>query len=335
MTIMTEGEHRYNQLIKIFKSEAEPAFESTQQQEEIWGRQWGCPNDVGRLRAVLMHRPGDELDIVDPTKKLPEVGAYGDPAEGWYWRGSEPPKKAALQAEHDGLVALLRDEGVEVILLDRCAPGKMKACYTRDSCIGLKGGALVTRLGPPVRRGEEMPVTQTLARAGCPILRTVNGTGVLEGGSFAWLNENTAVVCISSRTNEEGARQLGEVLRAQGIELLIVEVTGYRLHIDGMLVMLDADLALINPNLLPFSFLGRLKEMGIRTIEAGPDDPTSVINCLAVRPGRIIINDTISERTEEAMIKAGCDLLKIPYENVYAGGGGIHCSTSPLIRDPL
>ncbi len=69
MPIMTEEDVRYNQLIKTFKSEPEPGFESDSEQDFVWGQSWGCRNDVGRLRAVLMHRPGDELNIVDPGEK--------------------------------------------------------------------------------------------------------------------------------------------------------------------------------------------------------------------------------------------------------------------------
>ena len=46
----------------------------------------------------------------------------------------------------------------------------MKSCYTRDAVAAVGGGAIVMRLGPRIRRGEELPVTRTLARLGCPIL---------------------------------------------------------------------------------------------------------------------------------------------------------------------
>lgn len=59
-------------------------------------------------------------------------------------------------------------------------------------------------------------MTETLARIGMPILRTIHGTGILEGGSFAWITPKVAVVGVSSRINDEGARQLGEVLRTMG-----------------------------------------------------------------------------------------------------------------------
>jgi N-dimethylarginine dimethylaminohydrolase len=333
MSIMTEGEYRYNMLIKRFPSAPEPAFESAAQQESVWGRRWGCRNDVGQLRLVLMHRPGDELRIVDPARRLDDIGAFGDPEAGWYWRGREVPPLQALQAEHDRLVATLRAEGVEVVFLDRCAPGRMKSCYTRDSVVAVDGGAIVTRMGPPIRRGEEAPVTETLARLGMPILRTIHGTGILEGGSVAFVNERTAVVGLSSRVNEEGARQLEDVLRVQGVELLRVHLTGYRLHIDGAFVMVDVDTALINPTQLPFWFLQKLEELKVRTVEVHPDDGVSAINCLAVRPGRVVASDALSPRTEEALDRAGVSTVRIPYDTMYLGGGGIHCSTAPLIRD--
>ena len=335
MSIMSEGEYRYNMLIKRFPSTPEPAFETPGQQESVWGRRWGCRNDVGRLRMVLMHRPGDELRIVDPTKRLEDLGAFGDPESGWYWRGREVPALDTLQSEHDKLVATLRAESVEVVLLDQVAPGRMKSCYTRDSVIAVDGGAIVTRMGPPIRRGEEAPVTRTLAKIGMPIVRTIHGTGILEGGSFAFINERTAVLGLSSRVNEEGARQLEDVLRVLGIELLRVHLTGYRLHIDGAFVMVDVDTAIVNPTQLPFWFLEKLKELKVRTIEVHPDDGVSTINCLAVSPGRVIMSDAVSARTLETLDRHGVTVIRLPYEAMWLGGGGIHCSTGPLVRDPV
>ena len=335
MGIITEAEYRYNMLIKTFASKPEPAFETRDEMTSVWGRPWGCSNDVGQLRLVLMHRPGDELKVVDPSKKLNDIGAYGDPESGWYWRGDTIPDLEAMQAQHDDLTSVLKEEGVEVVSIDACAPGRMKTVYTRDSVIAVNGGAIVTRMGPPIRRGEELPVTRTLANLGMPILRTIHGTGIMEGGSFAFITPKVAVVGISSRVNEEGARQIEEVLKVQGVELLRVHLTGYRLHIDGNFVMVDVDTALINPTQLPFTFLEKLKEMKIRTIEVCPEDPIWTINCLAVRPGRVLIADQVSNRTLDKLNDAGVSLRLVPYDKVYLGGGGIHCSTGPLIRDPI
>ncbi|MCR9255317.1 MAG: arginine deiminase family protein [Alphaproteobacteria bacterium] len=336
MSTMTEFEYRYNMTIKTFPSHAEPAFESDDQQEYVWGGRWGCDNDVGRLRKVLMHRPGDELGILDPTKRLEHLNSFGD-VEGqtWYWRGDTLPSLEEQQEQHDALTKALAEEQVEVVYLDRCAPGKHKSIYTRDSCIAVKGGAIVTRLGPKVRRGEEGPVTETLAKIGMPILRTIHGTGLMEGGSFVWLNPTTVAIGRSSRVNEEGTRQVEEVLNAQGVEVIRVDLTGYRLHIDGALVMIDVDTAIINPLQLPFWFLEKLPELGIKAIEIHPDDHGGVVNCLAVRPGRVLMQAGLSPRTAEILDKLGIEIVPIEYEKIMQGGGGIHCSTSPLVRDPI
>ena len=334
MSAITENEWRYNQTIKRFPSEPEPAFEAPDQLERWWGRAWGCSNDVGKLRAVLMHRPGEEVLQVDTAKRL-DFNSFGDEQAGWYWRGDVGPDLPAMQAQHDAYADMLRAEGVEVVYIDGPAKGRLKTCYTRDSVVAIQGGAIVTRLGPRIRRGEELPATRTLAGIGCPILRTINGTGVFEGGSFAWLNSKTAVVGVSSRVNEEGARQVAEVLAAQGVELIRVQLTGFRLHIDGLFVMLAPDLALCNSALLPWWFIQQLGDLGIKLIEVCPEDDGSIINSLAIAPGRVIMPDGLSTRTERELRAAGVEILQTPYDQVILGGGGLHCSTAPLIRDEV
>jgi N-dimethylarginine dimethylaminohydrolase len=334
MGAITENEWRYNQLIKLFPSEAEPAFEDEEQQTQWWGRKWGCTNDVGQLRTVLMHRPGVEVNVVDTSRRL-DNNAFGDEQRGWYWRGTEGPDLAAMQKQHDAYAAALRAEGVDVVYLDEAAPGRMKSCYTRDAVVGIGGGALVMRLGPRIRRGEELPATRTIARIGCPILRTISGTGVAEGGSFAWLNSRTAVMGLSSRVNEEGVRQVEEVLRTQGVELLKVHLTGYRLHIDGVFVMVAPDLALANITLLPFWFLEKLKELKISLIEVHHEDDAGIINSLAVSPGRVMMPEGVSDYTADRLQLHGVEVITVPYDKVVSGGGGLHCSTSPLVRDEV
>ena len=332
---MSEAGYRYDMTIKMFGAQAEPAFETPEQLETVWGRAWGCNNDVGRLRAVLMHRPGDELNVVDPAKRIPELGSFGDPEAGWYWQGDSVPPLAEMQAQHDGLAAALRDEGVEVVYLEGVTDGRIKSCYTRDSAIMVRGGAIVTRLGPRVRRGEELPVTRTLAALGVPILRTVHGTGLMEGGSFAWIDAKTAVVGRSIRVNEEGTRQVEEVLATQGVEVLRVDMGGYHLHIDGAFVMVDVDIAIVDAERLPYWFLETLWAKGIRTVELTPADNHWIVNCLAVSPGRVIMPEGGSNRTLDALGALGVEMITIPYDKMALNGGGIHCSTCPLIRDAV
>lgn len=333
MAIALSDEWSYHQTIKTFASEAEPPFESAEQQRLVWGREWGCPNDVGTLRVVLLCRPPDDLaTVVDVSKWNSELEAYADREVGWYWRHREPPDLKKMHEQHDRLAGALRDEGVEIAYVSGTVPGHIKSQSTRDQVIAVRGGAIICRMGARLRRGEEAPVTRAVAALGMPILRTINGAGIFEGGSFAMINERTAVVGIGARANAEGARQVEEVLRSLGVELLKVELNGYKQHIDGALVMADLDVAIINPIGLPFWFLEKLKTLRVRTVECRPDDPPFTVNCLAVRPGRVIMSRT-SARTVENLGKAGIEVISLDYEHVYRGGGGVHCSTAPLVRD--
>lgn len=325
----------YGQTIKLFGSHPEPAFESEAGQTSVWGRQWGCDNDVGTLRVCLMHRPGTEMEIVDRNRRIEEIGSFGDLERGWYFQSDTVPDWGAFRAQHDGLVRTLQSEGVEVVFLDSIEPDGLKSIYTRDSSIAIKGGSVICRLARSIRRGEEAHVTKTIAGLGMPVLRTIHGTGMVEGGSFAWLNHRTAVIGRSICVNEEGARQLEEVLAWQGVELLRVDLTGYSIHIDGAMTMIDVDVAIIDPDMLPFAFLEKLKELGIRTVEITAQDNHAIINCLAVRPGRVVMPRGISNRTADTLASMNIELIEIDYDKVYLNGGGIHCSTCPLVRDSV
>ena len=335
MTSSVDATHIYHQTMKMFGAVPEPAFEVRDELERVWGRAWGCDNDVGQLRVVLMHRPGDELKIVDPSKRIKAIGSFGDLATGWYWQSDSIPPVSDMQRQHDALAEALRNEGVEVVFLEGVDGGRLKSCYTRDSVISVKGGAIVCRMAPRIRRGEELTASRTLAKHGVPILRTLNGTATMEGGSFAWLNSKTAVIGRSIRVNEDGAAQVGEVLRRQGVELICVDLYGYQIHIDGALVMIDVDLAIVDPSQLPYCFLDRLKALKIRTIEITPADSSWVVNCLAVRPGRIIMPKGASNRTMDELARNKIETIVVPYDCMQLNGGGIHCSTSPLIRDSV
>ena len=330
---MSSDTNVYNATIRLFGSYPDPAFESDQRQTSDWGRVWGCDNDVGALRLVLMHRPGDEFSIIDPGMRITETGSFGDLEAGWYWQSREIPPLAHMQQQHDALVAALRAEGVEVVFLDGVDGGRFKSCYTRDSSFAIKGGAVVCRMAPRMRHGEELVATRTLARLGMPILRTVHGNGMLEGGSFAWLNSRTAVVGRGIRVNDAAIAQLAQVLAVQGVELLVVDLRGYDIHIDGALVMLDVDLALIDPQALPHAFLGELARRGIVTLELGPDDNPWIINSLAVRPGRVLMPEGLSAYTRERLDEHGVEVVTVAYDAMQLNGGGIHCSTCPLVRD--
>jgi N-dimethylarginine dimethylaminohydrolase len=319
--------------VSLCPAEAEPGFETPEQQRLVWGGVWGARDEVGPLRRVLVRSPGEEYTRVRADCWDERAQSLVDPEGMWYWEAREVPDVARVHAEHAGLVAALKAEGIDVVhVTEPVAPHLSRPIYVRDPLCTVPGGAIIGRMAPAMRRGEEGDVTKAVVSEGMPILRTIHGTGLLEGGSLVKLTPTLAAYGTSVRCNDEGARQLREVLDVLGIELLIVPLGGWSIHIDGHIGMVDTDKALVEPAGLPYWFLDRMKAEGIEAIPC-PAGEEWAINSLCLRPGRVLMCDGYP-LAREALERRGVEVVTIPYQEVQKGGGGIHCSTMELIRDP-
>lgn len=72
-------------------------------------------SEIGRLRKVMLHRPGDELLNLSPDS----LGRL---------LFDDIPFLAEAQREHDAFAQMLRDEGVEVLYLDQLTAEAIDAC---------------------------------------------------------------------------------------------------------------------------------------------------------------------------------------------------------------
>ena len=225
----------------LFPPVPEPSFENAEELEQGWGARWGANSEVGRLQSVLMRSPGAELERISAEGWDPAVRALVDPVPAWYWESDSPPDLSLVGEQYDGLVAALEAEGVEVHFAEPLSGRFSKAMYMRDPLVTVPGGAIIGRLAPRMRRGEEQSVMRAVASLGMPILRTITGTGLMEGGSFAKLTPKVAAFGTTIRCNDEGARRVQETLRWLGIELVVVPLSGFSIHLDGAFGMVDVD----------------------------------------------------------------------------------------------
>lgn len=309
---------------------AEPSFHD--ELTDVWGAEWGAGDEVGPLRRVLVRRPGDALGQVRGDAWDEAAQALVDPDGRWYYTRREPPDLGRVAAQHDGLIAALCEEGVDVVVADPLPDRFVKAMYVRDPLVTVPGGAVIGRMAVRMRRGEEASLTRIVAEQGLPILATITDTGTLEGGSFVKLRPGLAAFGTSIRCNPEGARQLAAVLARIGWELLVVPLAGYTIHLDLHLAMVDVDTALVDAPGLPFWFLERLRAEGIEAIHPDPDEAWA-LNALCLRPGRILMAEG-SPRTVQRLQARGVEVVQIPYDELHPNGGGVHCSTMELLREP-
>ncbi|KZE89859.1 dimethylarginine dimethylaminohydrolase family protein [Microbacterium sp. TNHR37B] len=309
-----------------------PAFDDTGELEATWGRRWGAADEVSRLRSVLVRRPSPGLADIRADAYSDDLDALVDPALRWYWTGRETPDLDRVAAEHDGLVDTLRAHGVEVHVADELPRTFTKSIYTRDPLVTIPGGAIIGRLAARVRRGEEQSITAAVAGAGMPILGTITGSGLVEGGTFVKVRRDTAFFGTSVRCNPEGYRQLARLLEPHGITLHRFSLPGYLIHLDMCSSMLDDDLALVNPRLAPYDYMNALRELDVELVEVHPSEEWAC-NLLVLDRRTVIMPDHLPRTAEMLADNHGVTVITLPYREILKNGGGIHCSTMELQRD--
>jgi N-dimethylarginine dimethylaminohydrolase len=312
--------------------EALPAFGETAELESTWGRRWGAADEVGTLRSVMMRRPSRGLKKVRADAYSEELGALVDPDLRWYWTGRDEPQMDLVDAQYNEFVATLERNGVEVVFAPELADTFTKAIYTRDPLVTIPGGAIIGRLAPRMRRGEEQSISATVAAAGMPILGTITGSGLVEGGSFTKVRPGIAFFGTSVRCNPEGYRQLARLLEEHDIKLTQVNLPGYLIHLDMCSVMLDDDLALVNPRLAPYDYMKALWDLGIETIEVDKSEEWAA-NMLVIDRRKVIMPDHFPRTAEMLADRYNVEVIPVGYREILKNGGSLHCSTMELQRD--
>ncbi len=289
---------------------------------ENWG-DWGVASECGRLRAVLLRRPGPELDeIVD----FDAVQMRAD------------LRPALAREQHDALAAAYRSHGVAVHYVERGRPDKPNSFFIRDLMLMTPEGAIVTRPASTVRAGEERLVAEALARIGVPILMSVHGRGTFEGADVVWVDRDLCFLAEGLRTNRAGADQVERMLHEIGVaEVVRVGLPYGAMHLDGLLNILDRDLAVVWPRRTPFAVVATLRERGFRLIEV--EDEREAQECLplnfvALAPGEVLM-PAGATRMQAAYEAAGVRCQTVEIGELIKAGGGIHCMTGFLKRDDV
>lgn len=305
--------------------------------------EFGAQTEYGRLRKVLMHRPTEDLRRITPSNK--DSYLFRDVV---YWR--------AFQREHDAFTEALRGEGVEVILLEDLLEGRDREIasrlpnlvYTRDICSVTYLGALVLRMTYQARYPEPLLVGKAMDRLGIPIALRVAPPGTVEGGDFVYLDRETLMIGFGTRTNEAGLEMVKGALLGKAIkELLAVPLPSFRVHLDGGLMILAPDLALIHkPSLEMYpAYLYSedgvelifvedfLRERGIELIYADDAEVRQFgTNIVGIGGGKCVSYEW-NERIISELEDRGMDVIRIPGSQLSLGGGGPHCMTCPILRD--
>lgn len=286
---------------------------------------YGAQGMTGRLRRVVVRRPGEAMAAADPAK--------------WHYTSAVDVDEA--RSAHDAFVAALRAWDVEVIYHDEPLPAHSDSVFVFDPALVTDRGTLLLSMGKELRRGEEEPLARCLESAGVPVYGRLEGEARAEGGDTLWLDHDTLAVGRGFRTNPEGVRQLRALLSPLGVKVLDYDLpffTGAEacLHLLSLISPLDVDLAVAYPPLMPTAFWSELKRRGMRLLEVPEREflRSQATNILTVAPRRCIMLDG-SPVTRRLLETADCEVLTFPGEPLsFRTEGGPTCLTRPVWRDP-
>ncbi len=285
---------------------------------------YGSQSMVDPLRRVLVKRPDAAFAVDDPAR--------------WHYSGK--PDLEIAQQEHDALVGILRDAGAEVLFHDETQLHLADAIFVHDPALVTEQGVVILKMGKELRRGEEAVIARRFEELGVPILYELHGEARAEGGDLLWIDQDTLAVGQGFRTNSEGLGQLREALEPLGVGILPVPLPYFGgpeacLHLMSLISIVDHDLAVVYPPLLPVPFWRYLRERGFRLVEV-PDEEFETMgpNVLAVAPSRCVMlegNPITKRRLEED----GCEVSTYEGNEVsLKAEGGPTCLTRPILRSP-
>jgi len=262
----------------------------------VWGRS-GISTEWSRLKAVLLHRPGQELTVStnpDAVQMLSKIDT------------------ALAQKQHDKMAQAFRDARVQVHYVEPEEKPSPNQMFVADLMFMTPEGVILARPASTIRAGEERWVARRLAELGIPILRSVRGTGTFEGADAAWIDPQTAIIGRGLRTNDEGAGQVTSTLKEMGVDVIQVDMPVGTMHLMGMLRIVDHDLAIAWPLRLVHRGMDILKEHGLQI--AFIQDQTEAIQNAAL--------NFVVLGPREILMPAGNPITQIFYENL-----GIVCHT--------
>ena len=286
-----------------------------------------CQSDFGKIKSVFIKRAGEafvnETQIEREWKRLNFL--------------SKPNLQKAKQ-EYVEFENLLKQEGATAHFFPQ-ENVSIDSIYCRDASIATDMGMILCNMGKPARAMEPEAQRKAYETQGVKILGTIQSPGTLEGGDVAWLDDHTLAIGRTYRTNEDGIRQLKELLIPAGVEVITVPLPHYKgptdvFHLMSILSPVDKDLAVVYSPLMPIAFRNELIRRGYQFVEV-PDEEFESMGCnvLAIAPRKCLMVKG-NPKTKAALEKAGCVVLEYGGEEISVkGGGGPTCLTRPMVRE--
>lgn len=304
---------------------------------------YGC-DELGKLKSVLVHTPGDELLLINESNYT-------------HWLYDKVPEISGYVKEHMRYQELLESNGVKVYELADYVEENMdlmkrlpNLTFLHDTAVISGKGAILSKMRPPAREKEEVVVKEALNNLGIPILNEFNGSkGFFEGCLL--LSKDTIFVADTERHTYPFIQEFISNILSEFEEVIYARVPKARryMHPDTIFNRVREDLALAY---LPafeetclftggarekIDFGELIKEKGMEIIPVS-DSEQGRLACsfVPLESGTIFHYDTaLNEETNTKLKQEGIEIIPFHPEALLAGGGSLRCHTLRLCRRKL
>lgn len=286
---------------------------------------YGSQEMSARLQRVLMRRPGVSLASADPAR--------------WHYGPTFDGPKAVSQ--YRAFADIVESSGTEILWLEDEGDGLADSMFTHDPSLMSDHGAILLRMGKPLRVPETDLHAKAYEAAGIPVLGRIVAPGTVEGGDCIWLDAKTLVIGRGVRTNEAGIEQMRALLSPHGVSVLAFDLPLWQgeeacLHLMSVMSPLSDTVSLVFAPLLPAAFYQLLKSRGLTLIEAPADEFHASnglsLNVLPLKPLDVVMVEGFP-KTKAAMEAAGCTVTTFEADALcIACEGGPTCLTRPVLR---
>jgi dimethylargininase len=226
----------------------------------------------------------------------------------------EPIDFAKAVAQHDAYEAALVTMGCRIERLPE-TPELPDSVFVEDTAVVLDDLAIVTRPGAESRR-PEVDTVVPLLRRWRPI-RTIEAPGTLDGGDVL-VTPGHVFVGLSSRTNEDGAKQLAAFATPHGFVTTCLRVTGC-LHLKSAVTLAANDTLLLNPEWVDPAAFPDFRILSI--------DPAEPFAANVLRIDDRVLCATEHPRTRERLEGEGIRTLTVDADELAKAEGGLTCGS--------
>lgn len=296
---------------------------------------------LARLREVFLHKPKESLNLVNQSNHKKYLFNF-------------PPNMEQYDHEHDQYADLLRAQGVQVLELENYVhenKGLIESLpnlpYLNDTCLITSHGAIVSKMCPGSRAGEEVVVKEAMENSGIPIFHAFEGDAQFEG----CLAISPDILFIADTERHTRITIEGFFHKALEIfpEIIFAEIPQERrfMHPDMIFGRISENLALFFPSAFLRTSLitsekrtdvdlrNYLKTKDMELIEISDQEQQNWgCSFVSLEPNIFIHYDiALSLNTQNKLSRKGVEIIPYHPDALLAGGGSLRCLTLRVWRD--